>query len=198
MAKEWKIKSERRDPDSGMRCKICKGKPTRWYKLMSTTVYRCEDHKTMIASPVYDQGKISSRGELIGMEVNPTFESGVTKVKDYMQKSGNIPNVKLLEEETLGCSQDHSWIERDDPDFEQKVKEFSDKHLRKKHPILFSTMTYYDKKGEHNLLIENPEEYFLCKISKEQVSDNFPKAIPTELVGTEFSAKDLVKENRWT
>lgn len=197
MPKEWKIKSQRRDLNSGMRCKICRGKPTRWYKLMSTTVYRCEEHKKLIASPVYDQGKISSRGELIGLEVNPTFESGVTKVQDYMEKSKQILDVKLLQDEILSCKEDHLWIEPEDPDFEIKVKEFTDKHLREKHPLLFATMTYYDEKGEHNLIIENPEEYVLCKISKEQVSENFQKAIPIELVGTEFSAKDLQKENRW-
>lgn len=197
MPKEWKINTQRRDTESGMLCKVCHGKPTRWYKLMTTTVYRCEDHKTMIQSPVYDQGKISSRGELIGMEVNPTFEAGVSKVQDYTQKSGKIINVKQLEEETINCKDEHLWIERNDPDFEKKVKEFTDKHLREKHPLLFSVMTYYDQTGEHNLIMENPEEYFLCKISKDQVSAKFTKSIPPEFVGTEFSAKDLIKEDRW-
>ena len=193
MPKEWKINSQRKDPASNMRCKVCKGKPTRWYKLMSTTVYRCEEHKKEISSPVYDQGKISSRGELIGMEVNPTFEGGISKVTDYLEKSGQKVDVKALEHETRSCKEDHSWITKDDPDHNEKIKQWADTHLRKCHPLLFSTMTYYDDKGEHNLIIEEPEEYFLCKLSKDQVSDHFVKPIPPDLVGMDISAREIWK-----
>lgn len=190
--KEWKIKSKRKDPHSGMRCKICKGIPTRWYKLMSTTIYRCEEHKTMIVSPVYDQGKISSRGELIGMEVNPTFEVGISRVVDYESKSGHKIDPKKMNEEMFSCkSCPSNIIERNDPDFEQKVKDLVDTHIRKEHPLLFSYSTYYDEKGEHNLFIEHPDEFYLTQLSHNEVTEHFSKAIPRDLVGTDISAEQI-------
>lgn len=191
MPKEWKIKSQRKDPHSKLlQCKFCYSKPTRWYKLMSTTVYRCEEHKTMIASPVYDQGRISSHGECIGMEFNPTFEVGVQREIDYFRKSGKTFNIKALDAELKACKEDHTWI-KDDSNKDEEIKKLVE-HLRVKHPIVFSHQTYYDEDGtEHNLIMEHPDEYFLCKISQDQIIDHFKYIIPTELVGTDFSANDL-------
>lgn len=191
MTKVWKINSKRKDPDSIMRCKMCGGKPTRWYKLMSTTVYRCEKHKSEIVSPVYDQGKISSRGELIGMEINPTFEVGVALITDYIEKSGHQFDHEGLHKELMSCNDDHSWIDRSDPDYENKVKKFINTHIRSKHPLLFSFSTYNDEKGEHNLFVEHPEQYFLTGLSKKEVTENFSSPIPDDLVGMDVSAEDM-------
>lgn len=191
MTKVWKINSKRKDPNSRMRCKVCGGKPTRWYKLMSTTVYRCEKHKTEIASPVYDQGKISSRGELIGMETNPTFEVGISLVTEYLEKSGIKFDKNKLYAEIGRCKDDHPFIERDDPDYEKKVKELVDVHLRSKHPLLFLSTTYYDEKGEHSLYLEHPEEFYLTQMSKQEVTEHFSRAIPDDLVGMDVTAEDM-------
>lgn len=185
MPKEWKINSQRRDPNSKIICCKYGCKPTRWYKLMTTTVYRCEKHKTMIESPVYDQGKLSSKGECIGMEFNLAFEAGVQREQDYFRKSGKKFDLEALEHELTLCKDDHKWIKE-----EKEIKGIVD-HLREKHPILFSHQTYYDEKGEHNLIAEHPDEYFLCKISQDQIHDHYQYTIPPEYIGTDLSASDL-------
>jgi len=192
MPKEWKIKSQRKDPVSLIiHCKFCTTKPTRWYKLMTTTVYRCEEHKKMISSPVYDQGKLSSKGECIGMEFNPTFEAGVSKITEYNNKSGQPPDIERLNKELNSCTVDHEWIEQSDPEHEEKIKTWVVEHLRINHPFLFASMTYYDENGEHNLIFENPDEYFLTKLSKDQVTDHYQVTIPPELVGMDISSREI-------
>ncbi len=192
MTKVWKINTKRKDTASHMRCKICKGIPTRWYKLMSTTIYRCEKHKKEIASPVYDQGKISTRGELIGMESNPTFEVGISKVSEYMDKSKvklDTKGIEALNKELYNCKYCPNYkIDMSDSNYEQKVKDLVSVHIRSEHPILFSISTYYDEKGEHNLYLEHPEEFHLTQISCDEITEHFTKAIPKEFVGTDVSA----------
>jgi len=202
MPKEWKINSMRRDPRSKIiACKFCFSRPTKWYKLMSTTVYRCEKHKTLIDSPVYDQGSVSSKGECIGMEFNPTFEVGSQLQIDYFRKSGSKYNLEALEKETADCKDNkaHSWIEPGDPELLDKLKIIVE-HLKKEHPILYSNQTYNDEKGEHTLLLDYPEQYHLLELSKRAVTEHFKYFIPKELVGTNFSAKELrekVDSGQW-
>jgi len=158
---------------------------------MTTTVYRCEEHKKMISSPVYDQGKLSSKGECIGMEFNPTFEAGVSKITEYNNKSGQPPDIERLNKELNSCTVDHEWIEQSDPEHEEKIKTWVVEHLRINHPFLFASMTYYDENGEHNLIFENPDEYFLTKLSKDQVTDHYQVTIPPELVGMDISSREI-------
>lgn len=188
--KEWKINSPRKDPRSGMRCKICKGKPTRWYKLMSTTVYRCEQHKREVLSPVYDQGRISSNGELIGMEINKTFEVGIAKVPDMKKE-----DVEALKNELFACKDIgivHELISKTDPDWESKLKKLVH-HIKEKHPLLYKYHTRYDSDGEHNLWLEDPDQYFMTQQSQTEILNYYKRPIPKELVGTDVSSADIQK-----
>lgn len=188
-AKEWIINSARKDPASAIRCKTCGAKPTRWYKLMSTTVYRCELHKKDLVSPVYDQGKISSKGEMIGLEVNPTFEVGISRMKDYEKKTNrSFTSYEQLEEEGRKCP--HDEILQEDPEWGFKLMEFIE-HMRTDHPLQFSAITYTDESGEHNLYAEHPEEYFRTIQSVIEVKKYYSKTIPKDLVGTDVSANEL-------
>jgi len=168
------------------RCK-CGNKPTRWYKLMSQTVYRCEAHKREIFSPVYDQGRISSRGELIGFEDHDIRkEQGTELVSQYRHRSKTNFQPYELEQENEICTEEHDFVLQDDPDWNEKLRFFIE-HLRVKHPKNFKSVTYYENGIEHNLWLEHPEEYFATMESKA----NAGKPIPKEFIGTDFSSIDL-------
>ena len=171
---------------------ICKVKPTRWYKLLGTTVYRCEKHKNDIESPVYDQGKISSRGELIGLENDPDEDQDVLLTKFYRQNSRSTVTTQELDEEVIACKEEdkHKNFRQDDPNSQQKLQDMV-KHFEEKHPKLYASQTYYDSKGTHNIWLEHPEEYFKTVNLKEKFIKRYGRPIPKKLVGTDLSAKEF-------
>jgi len=177
------------------RCKICKGKATRWYKVMSTIIYRCEKHKNNIDSPVYDQGKISSRGELIGYEDIVT-EQGTNLVSFYREKSGkNFPS-KELEQENEKCIECRTGKNnfmgnlKEGESIKKFLEEFVE-HLKLRHPKNHSVITYNDDKGEHNLWLEHPEEFINTIHTKAKIKEKYGRPIPKNLVGTDVSAREF-------
>lgn len=176
------------------RCKVCKGDATRWYKLMSTVVYRCEKHKNQLDSPVYDQGKISSRGELIGYEEIET-EQGTNLVSFYRERSGKKFSSKELEQENIDCiecrSNKNDFMDILEKEGTDKFIEKYVEHLKLKHPKNHQIVTYHDDKGEHNLWLEHPEEFKKTVNTKEKIKAKYGRPIPKHLVGTDVSAREF-------
>lgn len=176
------------------RCKICKGNATRWYKLMSTIIYRCENHKNLVESPVYDQGKISSRGELIGYE-EIEEEQGINYVSFYREKSGKKFPSKEIEQENFDCidcrNGKNDFLGKLETEGVRKFLKNYVEHLKLKHPKNHQMVTYHDDKGEHNLWLEHPEEFINTINSKAKIKEKYGRPIPKNLVGTDVSAREF-------
>jgi len=165
-------------------CTKCGQLATWWYLTRSRKLFRCEEHKKDLESPVYDQGAIPDEGI-------PTSDNDFhQRLDDYLIGSGNRRKYtyKELGDEIVGCEYCNKLLILAKRYFEaDSIKKKSitfevNEHMRINHPKNYSMHSFTKEGYEHSYIIENADDYWenFMKFEKK-----FP--IPEQFVGKELT-----------
>ncbi len=136
---------------------------TWWFTLRTRKVFRCEEHRTDIESPVYDQGIIPKKG--IQTSDNDFYQ----RVDDYIREGDEEkPNYSFDEllDETKDCDHctnldliSHKYFESNNIE-KRTIAEEVNKHIKENHPNLYNAYSTTKNGITHSFILEEPKDFF--------------------------------------
>ena len=159
---------------------IC-GQPAVWaFQLLTRRIFRCEDHKKRLESPVYKQSRIPEEG------IELRQEDRFNIIDTYRYEDKPIYGLEELQNETKFCKYCESLVPLSD-DEKLKRKEEVNEHFKQEHPKNYSQFIRKDPDGsEHSIILENPKDFFGFFKQKPQ----HMIAIPVQLLGEDEQTLD--------
>lgn len=152
---------------------IC-GEPAIWaFQLLTRKIFRCEEHRKKLESPVYKQFRIPPEG------IELTDQDRFNIIDSYIYHDKPVYGLEELKNETRYCDFCKEIIKLSK---EEKIKSKFEinEHYKKHHPKNYSQFIKIDGIGiEHSIILEHPEDFF----SLFQQKPDHLIAIPIDLLG---------------
>lgn len=155
---------------------------TWWFILRNRKVFRCEEHRKDIESPVYDQGVIPKKG------ISTSDNDFHQRIDDYLHGSDfEKPYYSFddLIEEVSDCEfcskleiKGKRFFEANDNITKNSLAFEVHKHIQDNHPKMYSQYSYTKNNIIHSFILDHPDDFFENFM---RIEPKFP--IPQEFVG---------------
>lgn len=160
------------------------GQPAVWaFQLLTRKIFRCEDHKKRIESPVYKQFRIPEEGIML------TKEDKFNLIDMYRYEGKPTYGFEELKNETRHCDYCKAITELSNKEKIDSKFEINE-HYKKYHPKNYSQFIRIDPDGsEHSIILEHTEDFLgFFRSTPEQMIP-----IPANLLGEDKITLDSDK-----